>query len=112
MPDPYRPSFGGRLRYIAGGRLPRQVEWVRHDLTDAGWPWRVGRHAFYPLLPVIVVAALLPLPGIGLHVLMVLLVVGAWGLTIPPFVPQLRDRRLRQHGLPVAPEDGPHRTYG
>lgn len=108
----HRPGPLGQLRYTVGGRLPHHVEWVRHDLTDAGWQVRLVVRAFVPLVPVVVVAALLPLPGIGLHVMMALLVVLSWGLTVPPYVEQLRNRRLRQHGLPPPPEQGPYRTYG
>jgi hypothetical protein len=97
----------GRLRYLLGGRLPGHIEWVRHDLTDAGWPLRVLGRAFIPLVPVIIVAGALPLPGIALHVATALLVVLAWGLTIPAFVQPLRDRRLRQHDLTPPTDDDP-----
>lgn len=107
-----RPGLLGQLRYTLGGRLPRNVEWVRHDLTDAGWQIRLVARLFLPLVPVVVIAALLPLPGIGLHVMMALLVVLSWALTVPLYVEQVRNRRLRQHGLPPPPEQGPYRTYG
>jgi len=95
----YKPGRAGRVRYLLGGRLPEHTEWVRHDLTDAGWPLRVLGRAFLPLVPLIIVAAALPLPGIALHLATALLVVLAWALTIPAFVTPLRDRRLRQHHL-------------
>ncbi len=108
----YRPGLGGQVRYTLGGRLTRHVEWVRHDLTDAGWQVRLLLRAFLPLIPVVVVAALLPLPMAYLHVMMALLVVLSWALTIPPLVEPLRNRRLRQHGIEPPPEAQPYRTYG
>ena len=107
------PSALRWLRYAAGFRLPPENrDWVRHDLTDAGWQLRLVVRAFLPLLPVIVVAGLLPLPGITLHVLMVLLVLLPWGMTVPAYIEPIRNRRLRQHGLTPPPEQGPFRTYG
>lgn len=100
------------MRYTLGGRLPHHVEWVRHDLLDAGWQWRLIFRLFAPLVPVIVVAGLLPLPSVGLHLAMALLVLLSWGLTVPPYIEPIRNRRLRQHGLTPPPEDGPYRTYG
>ncbi len=100
------------MRYTLGGRLLRHVEWVRHDLTDAGWQIRLLLRAFLPLVPVVVVTLFLPLPQTVLHAYLAALVVVSWGLTIPPLVEPLRNRRLRQHGLTPPPEQGPHRTYG
>lgn len=107
-----RPGPGGQLRYTLGGRLLAHREWVRHDLTDAGWQVRVLLRAFVPLVPVVVVAALLPLPMTYLHVMMALLVVGSWALTVPPLVEPLRNRRLRQHGFEPPPETQPLRLPG
>ena len=106
------PGLGGQIRYTLGGRVPAHREWVRHDLTDAGWQIRLLLRAFVPLIPVVVVAALLPLPMTYLHVMMALLVVLSWGLTVPPLVEPLRNRRLRQHGIEPPPETQPFRTYG
>jgi hypothetical protein len=105
------PGFGGQVRYTLGGRLMAHREWVRHDLTDAGWQIRLLLRAFVPLVPVIVVAALLPLPMTYLHVMMALLVIFSWGLTVPPLVEQLRNRRLRQHGFTPPPEAQPLRLH-
>ncbi|MBO0829985.1 MAG: DUF5313 family protein, partial [Streptosporangiales bacterium] len=43
---PGDPSFALKIVYTLGVRLsPKYTEWVRHDLTDADWRWRlVGRH--------------------------------------------------------------------
>ncbi|MHB8341438.1 MAG: DUF5313 family protein [Mycobacteriales bacterium] len=102
----YRPGPGGRLRYALGGRLPAHRDWVRHDLTDAGWRWRGLGRVLVQVAPVAVGLALLPGPAI-LHVLMPLFVVlcalfigGAYG-------EDLRDRRLRQHGFPSPSEVEP-----
>jgi hypothetical protein len=103
------PGPLGQLRYTLGGRLPSHVPWVRHDLTDAGWQLRLLLRTFLPLIPVIVVAALLPLPLGYLHVMMALLVVLSWALTVPPLVEPLRNRRLRQHGIEPPPEAQPMR---
>ena len=102
----------GQLRYTLGGRLPRHVEWVRHDLTDAGWQVRLLLRVFVPLLPVVIATVFVPLPQRQLHVYLAALVVLSWGLSIPPLVEPLRNRRLRQHGIEPPPEQGPHRTYG
>lgn len=105
------PGALGQLRYTLGGRLPGHREWVRHDLTDAGWQLRLLARAFVPIIPVAVVAGLLPLPMTYLHVMIVLLVVLSWGLTVPPLVEPLRNRRLRQHGFEPPPEGQPLRLY-
>src|SRR5689334_19884627 len=94
-----RPNPFQWLRYALGGRLPAELhEWVRHDLTDADWRWReILRVLVQCALPVIVIIVL-PIP-LELRLLMdalilcgALFVAGAYG-------DELRDRRLRQHGL-------------
>jgi hypothetical protein len=101
-----RPSPWQWVRYAVGGRLPTALhDWVRHDLTDADWRWRqVVRVLVQIALPVLVIA-LLPAPA-GLRALMVLLVVlGTLSIGLA-YGDELRDRRLRQHGLipPAQPE--------
>jgi len=101
-----RPSFPQWLRYAFGGRLPESLhEWVRHDLTDADWRWR-------EVLRVLVQCAV-PSAGLFLfptdlqvRVLMVALVLGGALFTAAAYGDELRDRRLRQHGLlpPRRPE--------
>jgi hypothetical protein len=98
-----RPTLPQWLRYAFGGRLPERLhDWVRHDLTDADWRWReLARVGVQLLIPVAVFAAL-PLPGdikgyaIALIVIGALFVGGAYGQ-------DLRDRRMRQHGLHPPP---------
>ncbi|MEU5883122.1 DUF5313 family protein [Spirillospora sp. NPDC047279] len=93
------PGVWGRARYAVGFRLPAENrDWVRHDLTDAGWRWRmVGRH-----LGVMVpfCAALALLPGAWwLRVMVVLLALLTSTFTVAISADDLRRARLRKHGL-------------
>ena len=105
------PSLGQWLRYAFGGRLPEPLhEWVRHDLTDAGWRGRGVLRALLQVLPVAVPLALLPGPAyvhwmVPLFVLLCALFVAA------AYGDDLRDRRLRQHGLPVPDREPPPRGF-
>lgn len=93
------PSAGQWLRYALGGRVPPPLhDWVRHDLTDADWRWRqLGRVLLQAALPVLVILVL-PVP-LALRVLMaVLVLLGALSVGAA-YGDELRDRRLRQHGL-------------
>ncbi len=92
------PPLASRLRYAYGGRLPAYREWVRHDLTDAGWRWRALRRLFLQVLPFLVALALLPGPAY-LHVMMPLLLLFPSMFTAAAYADDLRDRRLRQHGF-------------
>jgi hypothetical protein len=83
---------------------------VRHDLTDAGWRGRGVLRTLVQLAPAAVLLALLPGPWY-LHVMLptfvlvcALFVAGAYG-------DDLRDRRLRQHGLTPPPRDDPPRGF-
>ncbi len=97
------PTGLTRLRYTFGGRLAEpHREWVRHDLTDAGWRWRLlGRVAVQLAVPVAVIGgvavSLSPLAGL---LAMLLLVVTSLGISAM-VADQLRDRRLHQHDLAV-----------
>jgi hypothetical protein len=96
-----RPRPVQWLRYAFGLRLPKELrEWVRHDLTDADWRLReIVRVAVQCLIPV---GIIMFLPGpwtirvftAGLLLVGALFVAAAYG-------EDLRDRRLRQHGLDV-----------
>jgi hypothetical protein len=92
------PPLGSRLRYAWGGRLPAYREWVRHDLTDAGWRWRALRRLLVQLLPFLIALAFLPGPGF-LHVMMPMFLLLTSMFTAASYADDLRDRRLRQHGL-------------
>jgi hypothetical protein len=87
------------LRYALGGRLPTGLrEWVRHDLTDADWRWREVLRVLVQCSLPCVVFALLPAPAL-IRVLMVALVLLGALFTAFAYGDELRDRRLRQHGL-------------
>ena len=93
-----------RLRYFFGGVLPQHREWVRHDLTDAGWRWRVVRRVMVQALPFAIALALLPgTPSMRLSLVLFLLLTS--GFTAAAAGEALRDRRLRQHGWPPAVGD-------
>lgn len=99
------PSLLRWLGYAFGGTLPRRYhDWVFHDLTGPDWRLReAGRIMLFAIVPIVV---LLLLPGpldiriyCALFVLIGPLFVGlAYG-------DELRDRRLRQHGM--KPPQGP-----
>jgi hypothetical protein len=96
------------VRYAYGGRLMRHRVWVRHDLTDAGWRGRGVVRALVQVAPVVVALALLPGP-VFVHVGPPVLVVVSSVFGAAAYGEPLRDRRLRQHGLPVPPRDeGPY----
>lgn len=92
------------LGYAIGLRMPAENrDWVRHDLTDAGWRLRALWRQIVVLLPV--GAAFLLLPGDWtLKILLFLLVVVGGSFIGLTYGDSLRAARLRQHGLPV-PED-------
>jgi hypothetical protein len=99
-----RPGALQWLRYAYGGRLPVELHgWVRHDLTDADWRWReLARVGVQLVIPVAVVAAL-PLRW-GIKGYMIALVVIGALFVGAAYGDSLRDRRLRQHGLPPPPQ--------
>lgn len=103
---PGDPGPAGWLWFAAGFRLPpRNVHWVRHELTDAGWRWRtVLRHlaVIIPVCAILVVllAIFLPAP-LWVSVMMVALILSGSVLTVAVYADDIRATRLRQHGLPV-----------
>ncbi len=92
------PPLGARLRYAFGGRLLGHRDWVRHDLTDAGWRWRAMGRLLVQVAPVAAALTLLPGPA-PVHVLLPLFVLVASAFTAASYAEDFRDRRLRQHGL-------------
>ncbi len=101
---PGDPGAGGKLRYALGGRLPeRNREWVRHELTDAGWRGRLTLRHLMLMLPVCAAFALLPgavwiriaVPGLFL--------ICSVGI-VAMYADDIRVSRLRRHGLD-APDD-------
>ncbi|HLI41866.1 MAG TPA: DUF5313 family protein [Streptosporangiaceae bacterium] len=99
-PDPAR-----KLLYAIGFRLPdRYRDWVRHELTDAGWRGRLARRHLVMLLPV--AAALALFPGAPwIHVAVpALFLISSVGI-VALYADDIRVSRLRRHGL--QPPDDP-----
>ena len=101
---PGDPGLGRQALFALGGRLPeRNREWVRHELTDAGWRGRLITRHLVVMLPLCAVLALLPgalwiriaVPGLFL-----ICSVGIVAL----YADDIRVSRLRRHGL-EAPDD-------
>src|SRR5690348_13291816 len=89
------------LWFAIGFRLPHDNrEWVRHELTDAGWRVRAMVRQLVVLVPI--GAAFLALPGSwGLRAAVALLVVCGGLFIALAYGDSLRAARLRQHSLPV-----------
>jgi hypothetical protein len=92
------------LRFAIGLRLPPENhEWVRHELTDAGWRVRALVRQLVILLPI--AAGFLALPGQRSVRIAIAMLIIFGGLFIAlTYGDSLRAARLRQHRLPV-PED-------
>jgi len=106
---PGDPSVLGWLRFSAGFRLPaRNRDWVRHELTDAGWRGRtVVRHlgVIIPICAVLGVLAdtLSPAP-LWIILMTIALILCSSVFTAAAYADDIRGSRLRQHGLDV-PDD-------
>ena len=99
------------MTYALGARLPAdRREWVRHDLTDAWWRGRAMVRAVVQVLPVALLLALLPGPT-SVHVFLPLLVVLSGLFVAGAYGEDLRDRRLRQHGLATPRREDPPRGF-
>jgi hypothetical protein len=102
LPDD--PSAGRKLLFAFGARLPeRNREWVRHELTDAGWRGRlVARHL---LITVPIAAVLAAFPGpLFIHIMVPLLfLISSLGI-VAMYADDIRVSRLRRNGL-TAPDD-------
>jgi uncharacterized protein DUF5313 len=103
---PGDPGPLGWLRFAYGFRLPaRNIHWVRHELTDAGWRWRtLIRHlaAIVPICAILAVVLTILLPTqLWVIAMMVALILSGSVLTVALYADDLRAARLRQHGLPV-----------
>ena len=102
---PGDPSLGRKALFAYGARLPaRNREWVRHELTDAGWRARLTIRHVLAVLPICVVLALLPgavwirvaVPGLFL--------ICSVGI-VAMYADDIRVSRLRRHG--IEPPDDP-----
>jgi hypothetical protein len=103
------PGVGRWLRFAIGFRLPADNrDWVRHELTDAGWRGRtVLRHlaVILPICAIIAVVMLALLPASAwLAVAMGGLILCGSIFTTAAYADDIRASRLRQHGLEV-PDD-------
>jgi hypothetical protein len=96
---PGDPSLGRKVLYVFGFRLPeRNRDWLRHELTDAGWRGRLtGRHLL-GMLPIAAVLALFPGP-LFIHIMVpVLFLICSVGI-VAMYADDIRVSRLRRHGI-------------
>jgi Family of unknown function (DUF5313) len=106
---PGDPGPLGWLRFAFGFRMPaKNVHWVRHELTGAGWRWRTVVRHLVVILPVcavvvVVLEVFLPTPA-WVSVMMVTLILCGSVFGVAAYADDIRAARLRQHGLPV-PKD-------
>lgn len=99
------PPLRSRFRYAVGGALPAHRAWVRHDLTDPGWQLRLLGRVAFQLAPFVVIAAVVPgIDGLARGLLIALLLLSSLMISAIA-AEQIRDRRLRQHGFPVAEDE-------
>ncbi len=98
---PGDPSIVGKVLFNVGFRLPaKNRDWVRHELTDAGWRLRVMLRHLTVMVPICVLLALLPGPG-WLHIMVPALALVGSLFTVAVYADDIRAARLRQHKLPV-----------
>ena len=101
---PGDPGPGRQALFALGARLPaRNREWVRHELTDAGWRGRLTVRHLIVTLPICAVLALLPGAlwiRIAVPALFLICSVGI----VAMYADDIRVSRLRRHGL-EAPVD-------
>ena len=101
---PGDPGAGRQALFALGARLPdRNREWVRHELTDAGWRGRLTVRHLIVTLPICAVLALLPGAlwiRIAVPALFAICSVGI----VAMYADDIRVSRLRRNGL-EAPDD-------
>ena len=101
---PGNPGVIGWLLFAVGFRLPpANRDWVRHELTDAGWRSRTVLRLMVVMVPVCVALAFLPGP-VWLRVAVPAFALIASVGTVAISADDIRAARLKQHGLPV-PDD-------
>ena len=102
----------GPVRWLAfalGFRLPDDnLDWVKHELIDAGWRLRTIVRHLAIILPICVIVAvvlltLVPAP-VWLAAMMVGLILAGSIFSVAAYADDIRTSRLRQHGLEV-PDD-------
>lgn len=101
---PGDPGAGGKALFAIGVRLPeRNREWVRHELTDAGWRSRLTIRHLVLMLPVCALLALLP-GAIWIRIMVpALFLICSVGI-VAMYADDIRVSRMRRHGL-EAPND-------
>ena len=98
------PGVARWLRFAVGGRLPAENrDWVRHELTDAGWRGRLTLRHIVVVLPVCAILALLPGPAWIRVAVPALFLICSVGI-VAMYADDIRVSRLRRHGL-EAPND-------
>jgi uncharacterized protein DUF5313 len=102
---PGDPGAGGKVLFAIGFRLPeRNREWVRHELTDAGWRGRLTVRHLLVVLPVCAALALLP-GAVWIRVAVpALFLICSVGI-VAMYADDIRVSRMRRHGL--EPPDDP-----
>jgi len=100
------PGPGRWLLFALGFRLPEDNrDWVRHELTDAGWRIRTVIRHLAVIVPVCVIVAvvlltLVPAPA-WLAGMMVGLILAGSVFSVAAYADDIRASRLRQHDLDV-----------
>ena len=106
---PGDPGPAGWLLFAVGFRLPpKNRDWVKHELTDAGWRLRTVVRHLAVIIPICVVlgvvaGVLLPAP-VWLILATAALILSGSLFTVAAYADDIRVTRLRQHGLDV-PDD-------
>lgn len=101
---PGDPSIAGWLLFAIGLRLPaKNREWVRHELTDAGWRGRTIARLMVLMVPICVALSFLPGP-VWLRVAVPGFAFVASVGTVAISADDIRAARLKQHGIDV-PDD-------
>ena len=94
------------MLFALGFRLPEDNrDWVRHELTDAGWRTRTVIRHLAVIVPVCVIVAvvlltLVPAPA-WLAAMMVGLILAGSIFSVAAYADDIRASRLRQHDLDV-----------
>jgi predicted permease len=102
---PGDPSIGRKVLFALGLQLPdRNREWVRHELTDAGWRGRLTVRHLLVMLPI--AAALAAFPGpLFIHIMVpALFLICSVGI-VAMYADDIRVARLRRYG--ITPPDDP-----
>jgi hypothetical protein len=102
---PGDPSAGRKVLFALGVRLPdRYREWVRHELTDAGWRGRLTFRHLLLTLPIAAVFAAFP-GALWIHLMVpAFFLICSVGI-VAMYADDIRVSRLRRHGL--KPPDDP-----